>query len=292
MKKFVVISILVSFLATSFAQIKDMPWEQSNVVETTSPIIYTHIRQADAAWSKTLWRIIDLREKMNLHLYYPTQPQGQLMSMGQVIFNAILNDSLPVYDDMWLKIKKAKIEVVRTSKKPKFVLDEYGEMVETADSTEDVRTLAADKVIQYKLREVWYFDKQRSSLQTQIMAIAPIVDLTEFNTSLYEDIGNDDVVEKMKANDKQSELGWIDYDDLRPYLANHYAFNTKNTAEGTNFDDLITWQRRFNSYVYIEENVYDNREIRSYIKNPWDQILESEKIVNTIRVFENDLWEF
>src|SRR5574344_376942 len=201
MKKFVLISVLVSFLATGFAQVKDMPWEQSNVVETTTPVMYTHMRQADAAWSKTLWRIIDLREKMNHHLYYPTQPQGQLMSMGQVIFNAILNDSLPVYEDMWLKIKKAKIEVSRTSKKPKFVLDEYGEMVETADSTEDVRTLESSKVIQYKLREVWYFDKHRSSLQTQIMAIAPIVDLTDFNASLYEDIGSDDIVEKMKAND-------------------------------------------------------------------------------------------
>ena len=35
------------------------------------PIPYPHVREADVMWAKKVWRVIDLREKINLPLYYP-----------------------------------------------------------------------------------------------------------------------------------------------------------------------------------------------------------------------------
>ena len=37
---------------------------------------YQHIREGDMMWSKKIWRIIDLRQRINHPLYYPTEPQG------------------------------------------------------------------------------------------------------------------------------------------------------------------------------------------------------------------------
>ena len=35
---------------------------------------YDHVREADIAWEKKIWRIVDIREKMNLPFGYPKQP--------------------------------------------------------------------------------------------------------------------------------------------------------------------------------------------------------------------------
>src|SRR5690242_10553004 len=35
---------------------------------------YDYLRQADVAWEKYIWRVIDIREKMNLPFKYPVQP--------------------------------------------------------------------------------------------------------------------------------------------------------------------------------------------------------------------------
>ena len=35
---------------------------------------YDHVREADIFWEKRIWRVIDIREKMNLPFAYPERP--------------------------------------------------------------------------------------------------------------------------------------------------------------------------------------------------------------------------
>ena len=43
-------------------------------IANKSPIPYAYLREADVFWAKDMYRIIDLKQKQNQPLYYPTRP--------------------------------------------------------------------------------------------------------------------------------------------------------------------------------------------------------------------------
>ena len=58
------------------------------------------------------------------------------------------------------------------------------------------------------------------------------------------------------------------------------------------FDHLLN-SRRFSAVIYKEENVYGDRLIKEYLKdNAQLQLLESERIKDKIRNFEQDMWNY
>ena len=58
------------------------------------------------------------------------------------------------------------------------------------------------------------------------------------------------------------------------------------------FDHILN-SRRYNGYMYKEENVYGDREVKDYIKeNALMQLMESERIKDKIRNFEQDMWNY
>ena len=65
-------------------------------------------------------------------------------------------------------------------------------------------------------------------------------------------------------------------------------------AENANlsFDELIN-ARRFHTVVYLEENMYEDRELSDYVQDdPFMRLLESERIKEKIRNFEHDMWSW
>jgi hypothetical protein len=58
------------------------------------------------------------------------------------------------------------------------------------------------------------------------------------------------------------------------------------------FDHLLN-SRRFNGYMYKEENVYGDRQVNEYVAdNALMQLLESDRIKEKIRNFEQDMWSY
>ena len=274
----------------------EMPWEQVNIGDFAEPIAYAPVRQADVMYYWTIWRIIDLREKINHPLYFPTETRGTWRSLGQTIFDAIdithperTEDVLPVYSDEICTLPYSRDELQTLISQVTTIpdLDEEGEVIGTKEL---IIQFEPKEIINYRVKEVWYFDKQYSQFRVQILEIEPIIEYDRpTSNSSYDDEEPDP--EAVEANKTQKRIGYIYYNELRPFLAKQEVFNVKNNAARLSFDDLITWKRDFSSLIYKESNVYD-RDIQEYIANSRDQRIESERITDKLRTFEHDLWEF
>lgn len=73
-------------------------------------------------------------------------------------------------------------------------------------------------------------------------------------------------------------------------LATNLTINPVNGARQQSFDDLFI-KRMFNSYIVKESNMYNDRDISSYLSGI-DAMLESKRIENDIFNYEQDLWEY
>ncbi len=131
-------------------------------------------------------------------------------------------------------------------------------------------------IVQYRLKEDWFFDKERSQLDVRIIAIAPVVyDIKEENG--------------VKSINGLKELFWLYFPHCRFIFNNYLVYNEQNDAQWMSFDDLF-WKRRFNAVIYKESSVFD-RKIETY-RTGVDALMESQKIKEEIRTIEHDVWQF
>jgi gliding motility associated protien GldN len=129
----------------------------------------------------------------------------------------------------------------------------------------------------YKVVGYWYFDKRQGELKYRMLGICPMVP---------------DVYTMDKEEKDYVELFWIYFPAVRDVLHEAKAFNDRNSAMPFSFDHLLN-SRRFNGVIYLEENVYGDRLIKDYMKeNAQMQLLESERVKEKIRDFEQDMWNY
>lgn len=247
--------------------------------KTKRVVPYTHIREADVMWARRVWRIIDLREKVNHPLYFPTEPINDRKSLFDVIRQGLMVDgSITAYDPGALltddEFKKAYLA---TELQELFTrMDtQYTESLTTGDMEMVVQpiNLESRDIKMYKLKEDWIFDKQRSTLDIRIIGIAPMKEVK----------GEDGEVRGY------APLFWLYYPECRYVFANWDAFNRENDSERRSFEDIF-WKRQFSSYITKWSNVYD-RNINEY-KTGLDALLEGEEIKQQLFEFEHDLWNF
>jgi len=255
------------------------------------PVPYPYLREADVMWSKRLIRMLDLRQKLNLPLYYPKVQFGNRYSLTDLLIWGIENEGITVYDPDEGGLNdpfSVPISLKQIDENLGATIDT--QMVEDPMTGEVTMKITKNErktyeVERYLMREIWYFEKQRSMLQVRITGLCPI--------RLYEKEveGGDFEEEAGGEKDRTMKLVfWAYYPSYRNIFANHIVFNTMNDAEYRTFEDVFS-MRRFSSRIYRESNVYENRILETYVKG-WDVLLEGEQILEWIRNFEHDLWEY
>jgi gliding motility associated protien GldN len=282
MKKLLLIITLVLAGAASDnllkAQVIDGAYNKKTTVDR-KPAPLPIIRESDAVWSKTVWRIIDLREKSNQHLYYPTREiQGRNNLFNTLLkgiedkritaFDAQINDNEfkepitynQVRQQFGDSVKSIKVTDINTG-------NEIDSLIQTDIPTQEVKQL--------EVKEVWYFDKQKSTLQVRILGICPI--------RVFKKDPNDSIFVRKR-------LFWVYYPEIRNVLAKKESLNEFNGARSLSFDDIFL-TRRFDGYIVKEENAYNNRSIEEYAAGEY-AFKESERIKNSIFDYEQDLWEY
>ena len=258
------------------AQIIDGAYKRVDL-SNRKPTPLPNVREADVMWRKKVWRIIDLREKMNQPLYFPTKETEGRFSLVNLLIEGIKNAKLTAYSEDEFKTPMTYEQVREALGAKNKILKvrnpDTGELVEKPVTGE----IRSQEVKQFMIKEEWYFDKQTSTMNVQIIGICPIKEFYREDDTNQENV-------------QRSPVFWIYYREARDVLATSAVFNPLNTANNTSFDDVFL-KRRFNSYIIKEENIYDNRAINQYLSGK-DAMLESRKIEKSIFDFEQNLWEY
>jgi len=260
--------------------------ELANAV-MTKPIAYGYVDDRDVLWQKTIWEIIDLDERINFPYYYPTINNGNLSnnrkSLFRVLMDGISNGEITeiyatdYFNEKLTEEDLAEVLELRRLSPEGISKQNAGETVTEDDY--DIYKIESDKVVQYRIKGTWYFNKRLGEMKYRLLGVAPVAPDVSTLSQGPEAMANALV-----------PLFWIWFPDARETLNKHMVFNTRNSSQPVSYDMMLN-ARRFNAVIYKEENVYEDREVKEYIyEDALRQLLESERIKSIIRDFEQDMW--
>ncbi|WP_062054372.1 gliding motility protein GldN [Aquimarina longa] len=258
--------------------------QEQILYDNDRPLEYGYVDKRDVLWAKTTWETIDLDERINFPLYYPVDTfniGANRRSLYDVLVTNIKNGKIKtIYSDSYFTETRTFEDLKSTMSK----IDTTDLGYEQFNAGEEVdpqyinrQDIASHHIEEYKIRGYWYFDKRLGELRYRLLGIAPVAPDVNFI--------DDDEPDKVA-------LFWVWYPDAREILHNAKAFNRKNTSMPFTYDHILN-ARRFNSVIYKEDNIQGDREIKDYIvDNALMQLLESERIKESIRNFEMDMWSY
>lgn len=301
LKSFLCIGIGVLAANTMFAQANilnakipeeiGIKTEAQLLLDNDKPLEYGYVGDRDILFSKMTWEKVILDERVNFPLYFPIEDNlgDDRKSLYKVLMQNINDGTIPkVYADSYFTEERT-MEDLAPSLKTEFITDEGIEWMnaegvsDTAEVPEEYvirREIGAADINSYLIKGLWYFDKRQGELKYRILGIAPAAPDVNF-------IDSDD-----EANKEPIGLFWVFFPEVRDILHEAKAFNNKNSAVPLSFDHLLN-SRRFSGVIYKEENVYGDREVKEYVaENALMQLLESERIKDKIRNFEQDMWSY
>lgn len=250
---------------TPFIPLDDIT-ERSTVAQH-QVLEYQPIREADILWEKRLWRIVDVREKMNQSFTAPESP------LFKIIFESALAGELPVYsteDDRFTK--RLPIDALKSKLFKTDTIVTY-EVVTGAEIIREVQNeVSWEDVKRFRIKETWFFDAKTSTLRNRILGIAPLLEVRDENGDFK----------------LEMPLFWVHYPSSRELLARHKAVtHLDNWANTTTWEDIFE-MRYFASSIIKENNVHDLRLEHTY--SGLDLVMRAERIEDELFNREHDLW--
>lgn len=232
-------------------------------------IPYEPVREAYVPWEKRMWRVIDVREKINAPFTYPVQP------FISILIDGAANGDITVFrkDDFQEPLPQEELEKQLYRIDTTRVIDPetYEEIIKVTRSDFDPAS-----VKRYRVKEIWFYDKEVSRLRNRILGISPIKDVYDNNTGVFK---------------REEPMFWLYFPAARDYLANFKVFNGENDAAPFSWADFLD-VRRFSSYIYKATNVRDFRLKDVYPEDELERLYESERIKADLFNFEHDLWSY
>jgi gliding motility associated protien GldN len=255
-----------------------------NAINKKKPLAYGYVEDRDILWSKRIWEVIDLDERVNFPLYYPIDTiniGSNRRSLYDVLMAGIRSGRIKnIYTDAYFTEKRTLSDISAAISKidtTDLGREQYNAGEEIDAQYIDRRDLSSADIMEYRISGMWYFDKRQAELKYRLLGIAPVAPDVNFLDEEEPDL---------------VELFWVWFPDAREVLFEASAFVGGNSSMDISFDHLLN-ARRFNAVIYKEENVQGDRGVNDYItESSFMQLLESERIKEQIRNFEQDMWNY
>ncbi|MCB0571098.1 MAG: gliding motility protein GldN, partial [Phaeodactylibacter sp.] len=210
----------------------------------------------------------DVREKMNLPFAYPERPLFTILQeaaeSGEITVYSTEDDkfSVPLTPDEVASMG-ASVDTIATVDPETY--EETFQIVRNEVNPTDVK--------RFRIKEIWFFDEESSTLQVRVLGIAPLIEE-------FDDNGN------FKY---ERPMFWVYYPAARQVLGREKVFNVGNDNNPMTWEDIFE-MRFFSSYIYKESNEFDRR-LEDYLSGV-DLLMEAENIKQEIFNFEHDLWTY
>ena len=269
-----------------------MKTEAELLLDNDQPLEYGYVGDRDILFSKMIWEKVVLDERVNFPLYFPIEGNlgDERKSLYQVLKENLESGMISkVYADSYFTEERTLKELETSLTASRITdggIDYMNENGVGEDELPDEFVIRKDiepaDINSYLIKGLWYFDKRQGELKYRIIGIAPAAP----DVQLLVQDGD------LSENNEPIPMFWVFYPEVRDILHEAKAFNNNNSASPISFDHLLN-SRRFHGLIYKEENVYGDREVKEYIaENALMQLLESERIKDKIRDFEQDMWSY
>jgi len=254
-------------------------------------------RTNDIVWERTIFRVIDMRDRQNHRLYFPIRPDHPShRNLFNIILDAVVNHGLTVYErgveftprfdrpltpeDLRSNLQ-LRVENEMDENSYLIGIDAFGApYIVNANFASYMRDQ-----LKFVIKEVVFFNRHTSRMHSQIVAIAPLYSAHPHRQT-----------QNLATAFHTSILFWVPFHNLRPFLARQRIFNPTNEAQNITFDDFFAL-RMYGSYILGGPNVFgrtlldyaavvDERMLERFIR------MEQNRIETEIMNFEQDLWEW
>lgn len=236
----------------------------------------TEAHDADLAYTRDIYRQIDLNKPQNSPLYFPEDVVDGKENLFRLMLRLVVEGKIPAYeylDGREAFTDKYKVNIAdmldrfgiyytegkgSTERNPKFQIDEA-----------DVPT---NQVLNYYIIEKWEFDRRSNQMKTRVEAICPVLNRVG-------DFGGE----------TRYPMFWVKFDQLRPWLAQQYVFlSDDNNLEQYSLDDFFTLNM-YDGDIYKYKNLRNLSMAQMYPDDD-DLIAAQDSIDKRLKNFGKDLW--
>lgn len=212
---------------------KDNILADASFDSTASPLEYTALYAADAAYRVRVWRTIDARTPENARYFYNKSiDSDDDKRLINIILRAIKEDSVQAFsniDDRFTTPISFAEAVAGFGGKVDTVA-RYDMEGNIAGYQVRSRAVSPDSVYKFRLKEEWIFNKRDGKTYVRILGIAP---MTRYTTS-----------DGYTMDNSEHAVFWVYYPDLRKTLVQN------NITNPLNMGGYVTWEEVFENRLF------------------------------------------
>jgi len=241
---------------------------QANSMEDAVPFAYPEVNKKNIRFYKRVWRDIDLKDEKNNLLAVPGN------SLIEVIMKAIEKGKLSLYspdDDSFKGRLSAQEGMARFADSVLVpIFDGEGNQI---DSKMALNEFDPARVTKFRVKEDIFFDKQRSRLETRIIGVAPLMNITT-SAELAESVG-------------ATPAFWLYFPQLRYSLIQVDISDPDKGLYDMTMDDFFV-QNKFASTIVRESSPGMLQNLKD-TENGGQQ-LDGKKVEEKLDAYKKKLW--
>lgn len=243
---------------------------QANNLEDAVPFAFPKVNMKNIRFYKRVWRDIDLSNEEN---YIYAIPGASLI---EAVMEDINEGKLTPYspEDDTFKTKMTASQGVSQFADSVLVpiFDDEGNQI---DAQMTLNEFNPERVTKFRIKEDIFFDKQRGRLETRIIGVAPLMDISS-SAELAESIGS-------------TPAFWLYFPQLRYALVKVDVSDPDRGIYDMSMDDLFV-QRKFTSTIIRESSPSAMRQEALYAETAAEQAQDAQQIEDKLEIYKEKLW--